>query len=116
VGADQVGAAQYLASYFSKKGITRKVYITETGYPDVGVVFKLGDKSATPGLKGLQTFASSVEDAARPDGVPVYYFEPFNGDWKRRWSPSATDIDYHFGLFNCDRSQKSISLPSPRGD
>jgi exo-beta-1,3-glucanase (GH17 family) len=116
VGADQVGAAHYLASYFSEKGATRKVHITATGYPDFGVAFKLGNKSATPSLKGLQAFASSVEDAARSDRVPVYYFASFDGDWMRRRLPNATDADYHFVLFNCDRSQKCTSFPSPRED
>jgi exo-beta-1,3-glucanase (GH17 family) len=115
VGADQVGAAGFVAKHFKEIGISKPVYITETGYPDAGKAFKLGTKVASPSLKGLQAFAKSVELAARPD-TPVYFFEPFNGDWKRRWLASATDIDYHFGLFNCDRSRKAMSFPSVRSD
>jgi exo-beta-1,3-glucanase (GH17 family) len=90
-----------------------KFYITETGFPTKGTPNKTGAGTSTPGVKALSAFAQQVEDVSRKYKLPVFFFEPYDGDWKRRWLP-YTETDYSFGLHTCKRELKDgIKLPGP---
>lgn len=88
----------------------KPVYVMETGFPTKGEPRTTNDGTASPGLKELSLFAYDIEVEARKRKVPVFYFEPYNGDWKRRWEPYV-EMDYSFGLAYCNRTMKDISLP-----
>lgn len=90
----------------------KPVYVTETGYPTRGDKRKTSAGTATPGVSGQTKFMAQIEAQSRKEKMPVFYFEPFDGDWKRRWLP-FNELDYSWGVFKCDRSQKDITLPPP---
>jgi exo-beta-1,3-glucanase (GH17 family) len=110
-GKKQIGSVQALSAVLKSKGVEKPVYITETGFPDKGPPVTGEDGSATPSAEGMQAFATELELARRAAGIPTYYFEPMNGDWKRRWLRDAREIDFNFGLFYCNRSLKALKLP-----
>jgi exo-beta-1,3-glucanase (GH17 family) len=110
-GKKQIGSVEALAAILKSKGVDKPVYITETGFPDKGPTVTADDGSATPSAKAMEAFASELELAGRAAGIPTYYFEPMNGDWKRRWLPDTREIDFNFGLFYCNRSLKALKLP-----
>jgi glucan 1,3-beta-glucosidase len=106
-GGDYVRKEQYtVKEYWVGKGYDVPVWITETGFPTAGKVYD----GSTPSLEGLEAYATQIESASREFGLPVYFFEPYNGDWKRRWNPYS-DADYNFGLMDCNRELKAIKLP-----
>jgi exo-beta-1,3-glucanase (GH17 family) len=78
-----------------------------TGYPSAGPA----RNGVQPTVERLGKAAADIEKRSRVRGVPVYFFEAFNGDWKRKWLQSDSGIDYHFGLRDCNRNPKAISLP-----
>jgi exo-beta-1,3-glucanase (GH17 family) len=101
-----------LEAFWREKGVGKRVYITETGYPTSGPGRRTGMGLATPSVAGLTAFIQQVEDVSRSNGLPVYFFEPFNADWKRRWQ-STDEYDYNFGLATCRRELKlGLQLPS----
>jgi exo-beta-1,3-glucanase (GH17 family) len=102
VGQNVVDSAFAINSKWKKK-----VIVTETGYPSAGPAHGAAQTS----LGRMERAAKDIEAMSRTRNVPVYFFEPFDGDWKRRWLVSDTGIDYHFGLRDCNRNPKSIALP-----
>lgn len=96
----------------SKHWNGKPVWVTETGYPTRGKKRTSEVGTATPGVGKLELFAAQIEDASREHDMPVFFFEPFDGDWKRRWNP-FTQADYSWGLYNCDRTLKKLDLPEP---
>lgn len=100
-----------MESFWKKKGLERKVIIMETGFPTEGPKRTTNLGTATPGVDALSAFASQVEEVSRAENLEYYFFEPYNGDWKRRWLP-YTELDYSFGLHTCDRElKKGLVLP-----
>lgn len=88
----------------------KPVMITETGYPTVGEDRTTSDGTAETGTNELSLFVNDIEMLSRERGFAVYFFEPYNGDWKRRWAPFV-ELDYSFGLAYCNRTMKDIALP-----
>lgn len=83
-----------MQDFWSKRGFKNvSVLITETGFPSKGKAQTSTEGTAKPSVRGIEIFAAEVEQASRDNDMPVYYFEPYDGDWKRRWLP-ATDADY----------------------
>jgi glucan 1,3-beta-glucosidase len=106
-GADFVHQEKYtINQYWSARGHDLPVWITETGYPTEGKTYE----TAAPSMEGLEAYAAQIESTSREFALPVYFFEPFNGDWKRRWDPFS-EADYNFGLMTCNRDLKPIKLP-----
>lgn len=93
------------AGLFSK--YQKRVVVVETGYPSQGPPHN----GADTGLDRLERAMYDIEMESRSKNVPVYFFEPFDSDWKRRWQQSALEIDYHFGIRKCDRTRKSLRIP-----
>lgn len=111
-GKSVQGAVKALEAYFQDEGLSKKVYVTETGYPTEGSSRTTGEGTAKPSVEGLSEFAQQMEDESRANGTPVYFFEPYNGDWKRRWLP-FTELDYNFGIHDCNRNlKKGLVLPT----
>lgn len=112
-GAHVLGEKEELTKIFGAKGFKQPIIITETGFPTGGKSRKVGSKTVTPSVEGASKFTTQVEDISRKEELPVYYFEPFDGDWKRRWAP-FTEADYTFGLHKCNRKLKAgMDLPLP---
>lgn len=112
-GASVQGAVEKLERYFKGKGMPRKVYVTETGYPTKGAPRTTGVGTAKPSIDGLSEFGKQMETESRDHGTPVFFFEPYDGDWKRRWLPYE-ELDYNFGIHSCNRERKKgLSLPLP---
>jgi glucan 1,3-beta-glucosidase len=108
-GADMILREQSsIRQYWNARGYNVPVWITETGYPTAGNA----NMGAIPSIAGLEAYASQIETSSRQNNLPVYFFEPFDGDWKRRWEP-YTEADYSFGLMTCNRELKQIMLPPP---
>jgi exo-beta-1,3-glucanase (GH17 family) len=84
--------------------------ITETGYPTVGEPHETVDGIAETGLSRQTLFLSDMEVESRSQNLAVYMFEPFDGDWKRRWAPYV-EMDYSFGFAKCDRTMKDVQFP-----
>jgi exo-beta-1,3-glucanase (GH17 family) len=57
--------------FWDRKGVAIPVYITETGYPSAGQANAIGNRTATPSLKGLETFLKDMEIVARRDQLVV---------------------------------------------
>lgn len=89
----------------------KPVRVTETGFPTRSGGPSSGGSTSTPSNENLERFAEQMEIESRANDIPVYFFEPFDGDWKRRWIP-LHEADYSWGLYNCDRTLKNIKLPS----
>lgn len=85
----------------------KPVIIAETGYPSGGPA----NGDAAPSVGRLERAALDIEIWSRRRNVPIYFFEAFDADWKRRWIPSFSGIDYFFGLRDCAREPKNIALP-----
>jgi exo-beta-1,3-glucanase (GH17 family) len=79
------------------KDAGKPVYITETGYPTAGAGRKTARGTAKTGVHALELFTEQIEAESRSNDMPVYFFEPFNADWKRRWMP-YTEADYSWGM------------------
>lgn len=110
-GKHVLGEKEGMEAFWAKRGVDRKVVITETGFPTEGEKRKTNIGTATPSVDALSAFAAQMEDVSRAEGVEYYFFEPYNGDWKRRWLP-FTELDYSFGLHTCDRVlKKGLVLP-----
>jgi exo-beta-1,3-glucanase (GH17 family) len=107
-GANVLEMVQTIKAKFKKP-----VLVTETGFPTQGKPQTAARGTASPSIDGLTLFLADIEAVSRKNKLPVYMFEPFDGDWKRRWHPFI-ESDYHFGLTTCDRKMKAIKLP-PRG-
>lgn len=104
--ADSVlGSANQLVERWGKP-----VIIAETGFPTAGESRSGEFGTVVPGVFELDIFVSEMELASRARNTSVYFFEPYNGDWKRRWEPYI-EIDYNFGLAYCNRTMKAITLP-----
>jgi exo-beta-1,3-glucanase (GH17 family) len=88
----------------------KPTYVTETGYPSRGESHTGAGGTANTSESRLSLFLYDVEMAAREAKQPVYLFEPFDGDWKRRWSPFV-EMDYSFGFAYCNRTMKDIKMP-----
>jgi exo-beta-1,3-glucanase (GH17 family) len=88
----------------------KTVIITETGFPSAGESHTTIDGTATPDIGALSLFLTDMEAVSRKENLAVYMFEPYDGDWKRRWEPYAV-ADYNFGLATCDRKMKNVKLP-----
>jgi exo-beta-1,3-glucanase (GH17 family) len=102
-----------LEKFFADKGIDKPAIISETGFPSEGPPKTSGGRTATPSIEALSAFAKQIESVSRAQNMPVFFFEPYNSDWKRRWLP-YTDVDYNFGLHTCDRKlKKGLTLPDP---
>lgn len=115
-----IGGAKAIAEKWKKP-----VIITETGYPSDGAKHKPSSApgcpssvttSADPSFKALETFAHGIEELSRKEEMQVYFFEPFDGEWKKRWEAenNAGEVDFNWGLMTCDRKLKPIALP-PEG-
>jgi exo-beta-1,3-glucanase (GH17 family) len=103
-----------LAAFFKTAGFERPVFVTETGFPSGGAPHKAGSGTAKPSVAALSAFAKQVETISRDSGMGVYFFEPFDGDWKRRWQKFEA-YDYTFGLYKCDRKlKKGLDLPEAK--
>lgn len=89
----------------------KPVRVTETGFPTRSGGPSSGGSTSTPSDANLERFAEQMETESRAHDIPVYFFEPFDGDWKRRWIP-LHEADYSWGLYSCDRTLKNIKLPS----
>jgi exo-beta-1,3-glucanase (GH17 family) len=100
-----MGQAQAVA-----KRTGKPVKISETGFATAGDTYTGGLGTAVPGEGQLTAFLSDVELAAREAGQAVFFFESFNGDWKRRWTPFV-EMDYSFGFAYCNRTTKGIHFP-----
>lgn len=86
----------------------KPVVVTEAGHPSDGPA----NKNAQTSLSALELSAQQYEKWSRIRNVPMYFFEPFDGDWKKRWLNNViNEIDYHFGLRDCARNPKNIQLP-----
>jgi exo-beta-1,3-glucanase (GH17 family) len=94
----------------SKRYNNKEVVITETGFPTEGESHTTIDGTATPGVSALSLFVTDLEAVSRKEKLAVFMFEPYNGDWKRRWEPYAA-ADYNFGMATCNRVMKDIKLP-----
>lgn len=84
--------------------------VTEAGYPTVGDPHKTKDGTARTGVSRQSAFWADMEAVSRKEKVAVYAFEPFDGDWKRRFQ-AFVEMDYSFGMMTCDRKMKDIKLP-----
>lgn len=85
--------------------------ITETGYPTEGPAHTTRDGTAKTGASRQNAFWADLEALARKKKMPVYSFEPFDGNWKERFQPFVP-LDYSFGIMTCDRKmKKGIKLP-----
>jgi exo-beta-1,3-glucanase (GH17 family) len=108
-GVDVMSTNQGVGSINSAKLISNKwggkrVIVSETGFPSAGQV----NGGALPSHDGQNKYISEVEIAGRSSGTAVFIFEPFDGEWKKRWQPSDTDVDYHFGTpYTCNRQPKA---------
>jgi glucan 1,3-beta-glucosidase len=92
------------AKAISGKWGGKRVIISETGFPSAGNKKNF----AEPNQAGQNKFLSDVENASRSTGTAVFIFEPFDGEWKKRWLASDNDIDYHFGApYTCNRKPKA---------
>lgn len=101
-----------MEAFWKKKGINRRVVISETGFPTKGPPNPTQLGTSKPSVAALSAFAEQMEEVSRENDMPYYFFEPYNGDWKRRWLP-YTELDYSFGLHTCDRVlKKGLKLPS----
>jgi exo-beta-1,3-glucanase (GH17 family) len=101
-----LSSAQDVSKRYNKK----EVVITETGFPSEGEPHTTIDGTATPGVDALSLFVTDLEAVSRKEKLAVFMFEPYNGDWKRRWEPYAV-ADYNFGMATCNRVMKDIKLP-----
>jgi exo-beta-1,3-glucanase (GH17 family) len=93
-----------------QKKYNKPVIVTETGYPTADSPQSTSAGMAYPSMDGLTRYLGDIEGLSRKQQLPVYIFEPYDGDWKRRWQPYV-EADYHFGLATCDRKMKPIALP-----
>lgn len=86
----------------------KPVVVTEAGHPSDGPAFG----EAQTSVDRLERAAADYEKWSRTRNVPIYFFEPFDGDWKRRWGePGLPGIEYHWGLRDCARVPKNLSIP-----
>lgn len=102
--------AGVVGDYWKEKGYDLETVICETGFPTEGDPNTWNGNEVHPSLDGLTAFMTQMETIVRDTGLRTYFFEPFDGDWKRRWQPYE-EHDYHFGLHTCDRKLKDITLP-----
>eukprot|EP00210_Caulerpa_lentillifera_P005626 g5379.t1 len=120
--------AKGLEDYFGKP-----VWICESGWPTEGERCCEGRPNARGGLlagphiSNTTVFLNELVYRGRDENRPTFVHAVFDEDWKRIWAPCGTceglstqfedptcstcEVDYHFGLFNFDRTPKGIQLP-----
>ncbi|KIM46320.1 glycoside hydrolase family 17 protein [Hebeloma cylindrosporum] len=86
-----------------------KMYIAETGWPtDSKDISNKNNGAADASVPNLQIFIDKFVCQANTAGIPYFFFEFVDEEWK--------DIKYggvegHWGIFNKDRTLKSLTLP-----
>jgi len=92
-----------------------RMYIAETGWP-TGSKDALhlknglqGEGAGTAELAGLQTFLDTFVCEANRRGIPYFYFEMFDEEWK---DELYGGVEGYWGLFNKDRTtMKDVTMP-----
>ncbi|KAF9464891.1 glycoside hydrolase family 17 protein [Collybia nuda] len=86
-----------------------KMYIAETGWPtkssDAGNANNGADDAS---IAGLQTFMDTFVCQANTAGVPYFFFEFFDEEWK---DIQFGGVEGWWGLFNADRTLKDLKIP-----
>jgi hypothetical protein len=80
----------------------REVIIGETGWPTAGD--PIG--GAIPSEANQALFLESFVPLALERGVPYFFFEAFDEDWKS--DASGVEVESHWGLWKSDRTMKSV--------
>ncbi|KAF9568994.1 glycoside hydrolase family 17 protein [Agrocybe pediades] len=86
-----------------------KMYIAETGWPTDSK--DEGNKSngfAEASVANLQTFIDHFVCEANAAGIPYFFFEYFDEEWK---GAKYGGVEGHWGVFNKDRTLKDITIP-----
>jgi len=81
------------------------VLIAETGWPSAGNV----NGQAVPSLENEEQYFRQVLDWSRKEGVPVFWFEAFDENWK---DPGYASVERHWGLHYAD-GQGKFAVPEP---
>lgn len=112
------GAAEWVTTFFEETNVQPaallpnkpKMYIAETGWPtkssDLG---NANNGAADASIAGLQTFLDTFVCQANKNGIPYFYFEFFDEEWK---DIQFGGVEGWWGLFNADRTLKNIKIPN----
>ena len=98
-------AAEYAVESWRAVGSAypdREVIIGETGWPTAGDPF--GD--AVPSQENQELFLESFVPLALERGIPYFFFEAFDEDWKT--DASGVEVESHWGLWSSDRTMKGV--------
>lgn len=86
-----------------------KMYIAETGWPSASSdVSNANNGASDASVANLQKFIDTFVCQANTAGIPYFYFEYFDEEWKDK---KYGGVEGHWGLFNKDRTLKSITIP-----
>ncbi|ESK95077.1 glycoside hydrolase family 17 protein [Moniliophthora roreri MCA 2997] len=87
-----------------------KMYIAETGWPTKSSDAANANNGASAASVGnLQIFLDTFVCQANENGVPYFYFEFFDEEWKDK---QFGGVEGWWGLFNADRSLKNVKIPN----
>ncbi|KAF8076634.1 glycoside hydrolase family 17 protein [Lyophyllum atratum] len=111
------GASDWVTKFFDETNVQPasllpnkpKMYIAETGWPtkssDLG---NANNGASDASIAGLQTFLDTFVCQANAKGIPYFYFEFFDEQWK---DIKFGGVEGWWGLFNADRTLKDIKIP-----
>ncbi|RDB20132.1 putative glucan endo-1,3-beta-glucosidase btgC [Hypsizygus marmoreus] len=112
------GAAEWVTTFFEETNVQPaallpnkpKMYIAETGWPtkssDAGNANNGGSDAS---VAGLQAFMDNFVCQANDNGIPYFFFEFFDEEWK---DIQFGGVEGWWGLFNADRTLKDITIPN----
>jgi exo-beta-1,3-glucanase (GH17 family) len=113
-----IAAADWVFSFFKETNVDPaallpnkpKMYIAETGWPSASSDISNANNGASDAsVANLQEFIDTFVCQANTAGVPYFFFEYFDEEWKDK---KYGGVEGHWGIFNKDRTLKALTIPN----